>query len=230
MSAAIFIFNGNKIKIQCSKEDKMKDICLKFVSKINININDIYFIYGGNIINLELKYKEIVNKIDNNEMTILVYEKEKEGLICPYCGGNINIDINNIILFNNNIKNKLNGLKSQLENITKYNNNNINDQINNIIYIMENIIEEIKKNNEKINNDKLKIENMIKGIIDIQINDINKDIILYNSNEEIDVYINNNKINIINNNNKKKIYRFEKEGKYEFKLLFKNKINIIRFI
>ena len=59
----------------------------------------------------------------------------------------------------------------------------MDDIFHNIIYIMKNIIEEIKKNNEKINNDKLKIENMIKGIIDIQINDINKDIILYNSNE-----------------------------------------------
>ena len=64
MSAAIFIFNGNKIKIQCSKEDKMKDICLKFVSKINININDIYFIYGGNIINLESKYNMKKKKKD----------------------------------------------------------------------------------------------------------------------------------------------------------------------
>ena len=137
MATAIFLFNGNQIKVQCSKEDKMKDICLKFVSKINMNINNIYFIYGGNIINLELKYKEI-NKIDNNEMKILVYEKEKEGLICPNCGENINIDINNIIIFNNNIKDKINGLKDQIENIINNNKNNINNQLKNIIYIMEN--------------------------------------------------------------------------------------------
>ena len=207
MSIAIFLFNGNEIKIQCSKEDKMKDICLKFVSKINMNINEIYFIYGGNIINLELKYKEVVNKIDNNEMKILVYEKEKEGLICPNCGGNINIDINNIIIFNNNIKEKIIGLKDQLENIINNNKININSQLKNIIFIMENIIEEIKKNNEEINNEKLKIKNMIKGIIEI--NDIKKDTLLYKSNEEIDVYINEEKINIINEN-EKKMYKFKR--------------------
>ena len=104
MSNVIFIYNGISIKIPCSKEDKMKDICLKFASKVDININNIYCLYGGNIINLELKYKEIV--MDNNEMKILVYEKEKEGLICPNCGENIDI-YNNIEKMNNNIKDKL---------------------------------------------------------------------------------------------------------------------------
>ena len=55
---------------------------------------------------------------------------------------------------------------------------------------------------------------MIKGIIDIELNDINKDIILYKSKEEIDVYINNEKINTINGGDKK-IYKFNKEGRYE---------------
>ena len=211
MSTAIFLFNGNQIKIQCSREDKMKDICIKLAIKIDKNINNLYFLYDGKMINLELKYKEIVNKIDNNEMKILVYEKEKEGLICPNCGGNI--DINNIIIFNNNIKDKIKGLKDQLENI---------------IYIMENIIEEIKKKNEEIKKkneeiNKNKLKDIILGIIDIEINDINKDIILYESKEEIDVYINEEKINIINNNDKK-MYKFKKEGKYEYKLIYKNNI------
>lgn len=53
---------------------------------------------------------------------------------------------------------------------------------------------------------------MIEGIIDIQLNDINKDTILCNSNEEIEIYINNKKINAINKENNKKIYNFKNKG------------------
>ena len=59
----------------------MKDICLKLKSKIEININEIYLLYNGNIINnMELKYNEIINKIDNelNIMNILIFDKEKK--------------------------------------------------------------------------------------------------------------------------------------------------------
>ena len=80
MSNAIvdFSFNGKSIKINCLKEDKMKDICTQFSFKINIDLNNLFFLYGGNIINLELEFKNIANQIDNNrnEMIILVYEKK----------------------------------------------------------------------------------------------------------------------------------------------------------
>ena len=33
----IFNFEGNDISIQCSKEDKIKDICQKYVTKIESN-------------------------------------------------------------------------------------------------------------------------------------------------------------------------------------------------
>ena len=39
MSKVIFIFEGKKIEIQCSKEDIMKDICIKLAIKIDKNIN-----------------------------------------------------------------------------------------------------------------------------------------------------------------------------------------------
>ena len=115
MAEVIFGYKGKKTIIQCLKEDKISDICLKFTSKIEININDIYFLQNGQIINMELKYNEIANKIDNNsnKMNILVYDKENNGIICPYCGENININIddiiNKLIKNNDNIKNILNG-------------------------------------------------------------------------------------------------------------------------
>ena len=38
MENAIFTFRGINTIIQCNKEDKMKDICNKFVNKIGIDI------------------------------------------------------------------------------------------------------------------------------------------------------------------------------------------------
>ena len=83
---------------------------------------------------LELEYNKIINNIDKerNEMNIFVYEKEIQGIKCPICGNNINIDIdklNNIININDNIKNVLNAIKEQNKNIINYNNN-----INYLIY------------------------------------------------------------------------------------------------
>ena len=33
MSRVIFIFEGKRIEIQCSKEDRMKDLCIKLALK-----------------------------------------------------------------------------------------------------------------------------------------------------------------------------------------------------
>ena len=140
-------------------------------------------------------------------MNILVYEKE--GIICPKCGENINIDINEK---KDEIKEKLIGIKDLIEILINSNNiNKIINQLKNIIIIIDNMLKENKRNEIKVIENK---ENIIKGIIDIELNDINKEIILYKSKEEIDVYINNEKINIINVGDKK-IYKFNKEGRYE---------------
>ena len=77
MSQAIFNFNGTKITIQCTKGQKMKDICQKFSIKAQINFGNLLFIYGGNIIsNFELSFEEQANSIDlqNNKINILAYE------------------------------------------------------------------------------------------------------------------------------------------------------------
>ena len=61
---AIFTLDGSNLIIQCSKEDKMRDICKKYSIKVNENINSLIFLYGGNKINFELKFKEQANSID----------------------------------------------------------------------------------------------------------------------------------------------------------------------
>ena len=48
MAKVIFSFNGIKTTVLCLKEDKMEDICLKYISKIDIDINSVYFLYDGN--------------------------------------------------------------------------------------------------------------------------------------------------------------------------------------
>ena len=67
------------------------------------------------------------------------------------------------------------------------------------------------------------LNRIIAGIIRLVVApDFNKDIQLYKSEEDIDIYINNEKI--INETK----YKFEKKGKYKFKLLFKNKITNLK--
>ena len=74
MPLANFIFNGIKTTIQCSKEDKMKDICAKYASKIDKELNSLYFLYNENQINNELTFYEQANSLDKQslEMNILV--------------------------------------------------------------------------------------------------------------------------------------------------------------
>jgi len=152
----IFTFNGCDIIIQCSKEDKMKDICQKYTFKVSININSLIFLYGGNQINFELRFKEQANSIDNNnnKMSILVYKNENDELICPKCGERLKLDrkkIDEIILSNNNIKDAIDGIKFNIENIIKNSSvNSINFQLKNIKTVLNNITENIKKINEKL--------------------------------------------------------------------------------
>ena len=96
MTKVIFKFNGEETKIQCNENDTMEDICKRFCSKVEKNIDKVFFIYGGEKINFQIKYNEIAKNL--KEITILVYDsmtyikeinnqsnvKSKE-IICPEC-------------------------------------------------------------------------------------------------------------------------------------------------
>ena len=43
MAEVEFIYNGGNINIHCNKNDKMKDICEKFINKSKINKIMIFF-------------------------------------------------------------------------------------------------------------------------------------------------------------------------------------------
>ena len=179
MSEAKIIFNldGRDIIIQCSIEDKIKDICQKFGTKIESNVNSLIFLYGGNQMNMELKFKEQANlmDIDRKEMKVLVYKKENDDFICPHCNKKIQLEkIDDIILSNNNIKDTINGIKLHIDNIIKLCTNNISIQLKNINILLNTIIEDFNKNNEKLKN-LLKENNIVLNINDNN-NSMNKEI------------------------------------------------------
>jgi len=105
MPIAVFIYEQIRTKIEFKVNEKFKDICKKYSKQSNINLNSVYFLYGGNKINLELTYGQIVNKRDTNanEIEILVFQIEEpkeektiinsKNIICPECGENIRINI-----------------------------------------------------------------------------------------------------------------------------------------
>ena len=102
MVEVLFIYEGQQIIIQCNIEDTMKDIINKFRNKIQKEDNNLYYIYNGDKINEEFKLNQIINKKEENKISILVYnnknnESGKEiisnEIICPECKENILINI-----------------------------------------------------------------------------------------------------------------------------------------
>ena len=100
------------------KKWKYEWLLKRYTNKINKDINKLYFIYNGNIINNNnIKLEEINNK--ENEINILVYdinnnnneiinEREYKDIICPYCGENCLIEIKDYKIYYSKCDNKHN--------------------------------------------------------------------------------------------------------------------------
>ena len=82
-------------------------ICKKFSNKTQKNINSFIFLYNGNILNFQLKFKDQANLTDKkrNEMKVLVYKKEDGEYICPKCGEKIKLNKEKIKDFESSINN-----------------------------------------------------------------------------------------------------------------------------
>ena len=248
-----FCLDGINLILECSKEEKMRDICQRYAAKVGRNLKTLVFLYGGTQLRFDLSFKNQANSIDNNnnEMNVLVYQISTDELICPKCGEKINLNseiLDEVVLTNNNIKNKINGIQLQLDNAI--NNSLINPidiQLNNIKIILQTIIDDIKKNNEKIQklvnsgidnnisnvvetnniNNKIQNKNEIKCVLDITSDEIGNNIVLFNSelDDGINVFLNNEKINMVKEDNKWIIdYDLENEGKYEFNIVLNTNI------
>ena len=148
---AVFTLEGDNLTIQCSKSDKMRDICQRFAIKSEKNINSLIFLYGGNLLNLDLSFEDQANPMDkaNNEMKILVYPSELDGLACPKCGEKIQLNnkkIEELIVSFNNIKDTIDGIKLHLDNLIKLSTmNSMNIQLKNINLLLNTVNEDIKK-------------------------------------------------------------------------------------
>ena len=151
MEKVIFIFNGVETILSSNKEQPIKEICQKFASMNNININFIHFSYEGNIIDINLKLIDIIKlyniKITNNynHISIKVEKNNTESdyfskyIECPKCheksknekcknGHNIKEKIKElrkkIDVFNNSINEIINVLQKLIINIENYYNIN----------------------------------------------------------------------------------------------------------
>jgi len=103
MAEVEFIYKGISINIVCNKNEKMKDICGRFINEAKANKNLIYYLYNGSKINEELTLENIINNRNINKIKILanlineeirnsILIKSKD-IICPECKENIRIKI-----------------------------------------------------------------------------------------------------------------------------------------
>ena len=115
MSDIIFMFEGRNLTIQGNINEKMKDIFKRFLTKVQLEENSLYYLCNGNQINQELenimgtedkknnKVQIVVNKLieerdkNNNTNNIDTIVKSKL-VICPECKENIIIKIKDYII------------------------------------------------------------------------------------------------------------------------------------
>ena len=240
--SVIFVYQSRDLIIPCSDADKMGDICKKLSIKLERRLDSLVFLYGGGQINFDKTFEEQASLIDkaNKQMKIIVINDENKEFICPKCGEKVEIKtekIDEIILSNNNIKDTINGIKFQLDNIIKISTENtMTIQLKNINILLKTLKEDIQKNNEKLEkffneyrNYYFQNKNVIKGILDIKVNEISKEkgFNLFNtlSNMKAEVYINNKRVNLIKEKHLRKIdYNFQEDGKYKFEIKFNEKV------
>ena len=116
MSIVNFVYEGQKISVQCKKDEQMKEICQKLGFKTNINLNNYYLISSGKTINLDSKLEEIMGEIDPNNILVLNTEEsynedntkfltKSREVICPTCKEICRMDIKNYKISLSNCKN-----------------------------------------------------------------------------------------------------------------------------
>ena len=118
----IFNFEGNEEMMECKKREYLHDIFTRFAKGVNKNIEQLYFLYQGNLMNPESRLESIIqdleeqNKEEKKEIiiTMLVFELEEEekeilkqsnDIICPLCKEICLMDIKDYKIKFSNCKN-----------------------------------------------------------------------------------------------------------------------------
>ena len=95
MATLEFNFEGSIIKIKCSLNERIEEAIKKFTKEAKQKKEDLYFFYGGSVLNENLPFNKLANKADQERktMSILVNKivseqkilKKSEYIICPEC-------------------------------------------------------------------------------------------------------------------------------------------------
>ena len=107
-----FSFKQSNIIIQGNLNEKMMDICKRYMTKAKIEINSVYFLYSGKNISFDLTLEQTINSYDKNskKIKILVYSLEKEemnnncivkspDIICPECRETTKLNIKDYLIY-----------------------------------------------------------------------------------------------------------------------------------
>ena len=118
MMKANFMYEGQIIPVQCSKNVKLEEIFKKFEIKVNIDENSVYYLYNGNKLDKEIKLEKLIGNNDiSNEIKIIVNsieDKKNNNLIkskyikCPKCKEDIRMKIKDYKINLYDCKNKHN--------------------------------------------------------------------------------------------------------------------------
>jgi hypothetical protein len=78
----IFSLEALEIVIDCSTEEKMRDICQRCATKMETNLETLSFLYGEKPVNFELSFEDQANSQDKktNEMKVKVSKKKMKDL------------------------------------------------------------------------------------------------------------------------------------------------------
>ena len=110
------LYNGGETAMQCKRSEYLKDIIAKYFNKIGENLKNYLLLYNGDYLNKELKIKDF-NESDNkipivitNYNTIIINNdqnimRDSRDVICPECGENCIINIDNYKINLNNCSN-----------------------------------------------------------------------------------------------------------------------------
>ena len=89
-----FTFNGEQKEVEGKKDEFMFSVYTRYVKMIGQEIEKVFFLYNGDLINPEKNLKDICE--NKNEIKMLVYEfdiddkqeeilKQSKDIICPIC-------------------------------------------------------------------------------------------------------------------------------------------------
>ena len=91
-----FIYKGINETIECNKDEYMDNIYKRYISKIQVDLDNLFFLCNGSMINPEVKLKNIlkekekiinmiVYEIDNDDEDNDINLKQSKHIICPIC-------------------------------------------------------------------------------------------------------------------------------------------------